>query len=314
MARGPRLLACGVGLLGLAAPLHAQLNVGASAGAIRYEQAPGATSLELNPELTLTGTRALLDATGDATTASDGSGALAGGATLWGATRPVLDHLQLDGWLQGSYTKPAGDSASGSLLAFGEGAWAGDGYGAGVGAGVLRGMVAGLPAVNAVRGSVRGWATAGPVSLALSVQPTALSTRVWFTDVTGNAEWDPGSAEISGTVQVRQSPATGLDVGGEASVTYHLTGRVALAASAGRYLRDPFQALPQGVHANVGVVLTVWNPRAVDERGVSKGELTDVDLSALGLNLHSFRGSGIRMNPATSKGMSAGGTGRGHRL
>ncbi len=305
--------------LAAAAPLRAQLNLGASAGAVRYEQVPGTTSLELNPDLTLTATRVLFNVTADATTASDGSGTLAGGGTLWGATRPVVGHLQLDGWLQGVYTKPAGDSSSYSALAFGEAAWAGDAGGFGLGVGGMTGFITGQGSVEAIRGSARGWHDVGPVSLGLAVQPTLLSTKVWFTDMSGSLEWDPGRSEITGTALLRQSPATGLDLGGELAFTYHITTRVAFAASAGRYLRDPFQGLPQGFHVNAGVVLTLWRPHAAEGEGVSKGELTDLDLKALGLSLHGLGHSLIRTNPATSKKLSGSGSGsssfgRGHHL
>ena len=304
----------------VAAPLRAQLVVGATAGAVRYEQLPGTTSLEVNPDLVLKAPRLLFELSGNATTASDGSGSAAGGATLWGATRPVLGHLQLDGTLQGSYTKPASDSSSYSLLGFGEAAWAGEGFGVGVGAGGLRGYIAGQGALDAVRGSLRAWKDIDPVSLSVSIQPTRLSTGTWFTDYTTNAEWDPGSEELSGTALLRQSVVTGLDLGGEVSFTHHFTRRVGFVASAGKYLRDPFQGLPQGFHVNAGVALTLWIPHEQDEEGVGKGELTDLDLKALGLSLHSLGRSGVRVSPASSKKLtSTGGSGnstfgRGHRL
>lgn len=300
-----------------AAPLHAQFNLGATAGAVRYEQVASTNSIALNPDLTLARPRLLWNLAGSATTASDGSRALEGGTTLWGATPPVAEHLQLDGMLQGSYNSPTGDSSSYSLLGFGEAAFAGDSYGVGIGGGVMRGVITGLSAVNAVRASARAWKSFGPWTVALSVQPTALSTKVWFTDVTGTAEIDPGNKEISGTLLLRQSPGTGLDLGGEGSFAYHITPRVAFQASAGRYLRDPFQGLPQGFHVNIGVVLTVWRPAAPEGEGVGKADLTDVNLKALGINPHGLGNSAIRVNPSTAKklsGSSGSSFGRGHHL
>ena len=316
MRRAWRVVVTGAGLAAVAAPARAQLNLGANAGQVRYETAPTTSSFDFNPELTLPGRRSLLDLTGSATTASDGSRSLAGGATVWGATPPVADHFQLDGLLQAVYTSPTGDSTSYALTGFVEAAYTGDDGGFAIGGGVLRGGITGLPALNAVRGSVRGWRDVGPLSLTLAVQPTALSTRVWFTDVTAGAEVDPGKSEIAGTALLRQSPATGLDLGGEVSVVYHLTPAVALAASGGRYLRDPFQGLPQGFHVNVGAVLTVWRPHTAEGEGVQKGDLSDLELKALGVG----RGGGnglLRNTPATSKklsGSSGSGFGRGHKL
>ena len=315
MRLGWSLLAVGTGLACAGAPAQAHFNLGATAGAVRYEQVAGTGSFAFSPELALPGVRRLLNLSASATTASDGSRSLEGGATLWGATPPVAGHLQLDGFLQGAYTSPRGDSTSYSLTGFAEGAFTGEDGGFALGGGGLRGVITGEPAVNAVRLSARGWRDLGPVSLSLAVQPTALSTRVWFTDVTANAEVDPGRSEISATVLLRQSPGTGLDLGGEGSYVYHLTPRVALAVSAGRYLRDPFQGLPQGLHVNAGAVFTVWRPRAAESEGVGKADLTDLELKALGLSPHGMGNAPVRVNPATSKrSANAGSNGRGHKL
>lgn len=296
-----------------AAPLRAQFNVGANAGAVRYEQVGGTGSVGINPDLTLTGTRLLWNLGGTATTASDGSRSLEGATTLWGATPMVASHVQLDGMLQASYTSPTGDSTSYSLLGFGEAAFTGESYGVAVGGGVLGAQITGSSAISALRASGRVWGEVGDWTLGLSIQPTALSTTVWFTDATATAEIDPGKMEIAGTALLRQSPATGLDLGGEGSFTYHLSPRAALAASAGRYLRDPFQGLPAGYHVNVGIVLTLWRPAAKESAGVGQADLTDLTLKALA---HGFGQSALRINPATSKklsGTSSGSTGRGHR-
>jgi hypothetical protein len=312
MARWLPVIMVGAACTVVAVPARAQLILGVKAGAVGYEQVPGTTSFAINPDLTLTGVRRLVDLTASATTASDGSRSLEGGVTLWGATPALAKHLQLDGMLQAAYANPRGDSTSYSLFGFVEGAFTGGDHGLAVGGGVLRGVITGQPAVNALRASVRGWLDAGPVSLSLSVQPTALSTRVWFTDATLDAEVDPGRSEISATALLRQSPGTGLDLGGEALYIYHLTPRVALGASAGRYLRDPFQGLPKGFHVNVGVVLTLWQQRSTEGEGVEQPDLTDLDFKALGINPRGLGQSAIRVTPATSKGGN--GNGRGHKL
>ncbi len=314
-------VAVGAASLCLTVPLEAQFNLGAHAGAVRYEQVSSAGSLALNPDLTLLGTRMLWNVGGTAATASDGSRSLEGATTLWGATPMVASHIQLDGMLQGSYTSPTGDSTSYFVLGFGEVAFTGDSYGVGIGGGVMTGGIQGFGALNAARGSARVWGEVGPATLALAVQPTALSTKVWFTDVSATAEVDPGNKEISGTLLLRQSPATGLDLGGEASFVLHFNQRVAFAASAGRYLRDPFQGLPGGYYINAGVVLTLWRPAAQESEGVGQANLTDLTLKSLGISPHGFGNSILRTNPATSKKLSGTSTGsgsssfgRGHHL
>ncbi len=302
-------------ILCAAAPLQAQFNIGTNAGAVRYEQVGGTGSVGVNPDLTLTGTRLLWNVGGTWSTASDGSRSLETATTLWGATPMVASHVQLDGMLQGAYTSPTGDSTSYSLLGFGEAAFTGEGYGVGIGGGVLGAQITGSSAISALRASARVWGEVGDWTLGLSVQPTALSTTVWFTDVTASAEIDPGKMEIAGTALLRQSPLSGLDLGGEGSFTYHITPRAAFAATAGRYLRDPFQGLPAGYHINVGVVLTVWQPAARESQGVGQADLTDVTLKSLGISGHGMGQSVLRTNPATSKKLSgtSGSSGRGHK-
>jgi len=139
--------ACGL----VSAPAQAQLNLGANAGAVRYEQVSGTSSFAINPELTLPGVHRLFKVAASATTGSDGSRSLEGGATVWGATPALAERLQLDGMLQGAYTSPRGDSTSYSLLGFVEGAFTGDDGGLAVGGGVLRGVITGQPAVRPPR-------------------------------------------------------------------------------------------------------------------------------------------------------------------
>ena len=300
--------------LSLVAPARAQFNLGANAGAIHYEQVPSTSSVGVNPDLTLVGKRGLWNVGGTWSTASDGSRSLEAATTLWGATPLVAAHLQLDGMLQGAYTSPTGDSTSYSLLGFGEAAFTCDGYGVGIGGGVLGAQITGSPAISALRASARVWGEVGDWTLGLSVQPTALSTKVWFTDVTASAEIDPGKMEIAGTALLRQSPLSGLDFGGEGSFTYHLSPRAALAASAGRYLRDPLQGLPSGYHVNVGVVLTLWRPAARETEGVGQADLTDLTLKSLGIRGNGLGNSVLRSNPATSKSNSGNSSyGRGHK-
>jgi hypothetical protein len=140
-----------------AAPLNAQLNLGATAGAVRYEQVGGTGSLGINPDLTLTGTRLLWNLGGTATAAGDGSRSLEGATTLWAATPMVAQHVQLDGMAQASYTSPTGDSTSYSLTGFGEAAFTGDDYGIGVGGGAMQGTITGLGSISALRASARAW-------------------------------------------------------------------------------------------------------------------------------------------------------------
>jgi len=300
-----------------AAPLRAQLSVALTGGTVRYENVATASSLSVSPDLLLTSPYLFFDAAANAASGTGGTRVIQGGATFWGATPPMGRFLQLTGLIQAQGTKPEGDVWSSAGQAFGEIALARPGRGVAVGAGGARGQLQGQPAVNALRTGARAWTTAGPAWVALSVQPTRMSDTsggAWFTDVGGRVQVNRGAWIVVGGATVRGGSGLTTSAGMDAAAFWRSPRGYSFEASGGRYLRDPYQALPAGWYLTAGVRLTLWTPRSAGLRS-NVGQAT---LSTVGVGSQAGTGlqgtSATRSVPAVTKPTSAGGsTGRGHR-
>jgi hypothetical protein len=304
----------------LAPALSAQLVVGATAGAVRYDGQSTTSSLALNPEVRYERRGFVLDIGGGYTAGSDGGRAADGGGTVWGSTRPGASHLQLDGLLQASLTHPRVDSSSSALFGLGEFAYALADHGIAAGLGTVQASIQGSPSVSALRTEVRGWYVLpdGDVTLTASVEPTRLAGS-WFTEFAGGAEWTPGAWDISGGLRLRQVPGSGVGLGGAASFSRDVTPRWAVELDAGRYLRDPYQGLPAGYFISLGVRLKLASWKTGTGEGVGAAALGDVGLKAaersFGFASHgnSGTGSGTGSGRTVSPGTNGRGTGNGHK-
>jgi hypothetical protein len=315
----PSSIGIAVGLLLLladASPLRAQLTLGATSGAVRYEQQSTTSSIAISPEARLERRGMILDASAGFTSGSDGGRVIDLGSSGWLASRPSAGHLQVDGLLQGSLTHPKGDSASSSALVLGEVAWAPEGHGVAFGLGGLTGHIQGQPSASAVRAEVRGWYDFGDVSATLSIEPTRLSGS-WYTEVAAGLETSPGPFDITGSLRVRQVSGSGLAAGGQAAVSWDATPRVAVELDVGRYLRDPFQGLPAGSFVSLAVRWKLMSWKGGGAGGVGQASLGDTDptANAAAQSLGFGRGSAKSNRSVTtvSHGNSAN-TGRGHKL
>src|SRR6266487_3457201 len=127
-----------------------------------------------------------------------------------------------------------------------------------VGAGFVTGVIEGEPGVGALRVRVRGWRQFVAASqLSLSVEATRL-LDAWYSDLVGGVTVDRprvvGSLWLSGRVS-RTSASSGA---ASVSLQYFLTPTIAVEASGGNYLRDPFQGLPRaGFAAGAVRIFTV---------------------------------------------------------
>ena len=297
-------------------PLFAQLMISTTGGSVHYDGQPSASSVQFAPEAHYERRGLSLDATGGYTTASDGSRSFDGGATGWAATRPSRGHLQLDGLVQGSLTSPAGDSASSSLFALGEVAWAGADRGVAAGAGVAHGAIQGAPSANAFRAELRGWREVGSVTLAGSLEPTRLNGS-WFVEYAGSAERAVGPLDVTGSVRVREASAAPASVGGGAEVAWDLNRRITADLQAGRYLRDPYQGLPAGGFVTLGVKVKLVYLAGGTGEGVGAASLGDVTVRAaansLGFGTHGTSHRPTSSLPSSGGGTPGRGTGNGHR-
>jgi hypothetical protein len=303
----------------LAPVLSAQLVLGATAGAVKYDAQSTTTSLALNPEIRYENRGFVLDVGGGYTAGSDGGRVADGGGTIWGSTRPQTSHFQLDGLLQMSLTHPQADSSSSAVFGLGEVAYTLAGRGIAAGLGTVQATIQGTPTVGAFRTELRGWAVVadGDVTLTGSVEPTRLA-GAWFTEFATGAEWTPGAWDVSAGLRLRQATGSGTTLGGAGSVSRDVTPRWAVELDLGRYLKDPYQGLPAGYFISLGVKLKIANWRTGTGEGVGAASLGDVSLKAaersFGFSSHGGTAttSGSGSGRTTSPGNSGSG-GNGHK-
>ena len=118
--------------------------------------------------------------------------------------------------------------------------------GVAVGAGFVTGVIEREPGVGALRIRGRAWwqLSASPTQLSLTTEATRF-LGAWYTDVVGGATFDGtrivGSLWLSG----RLSKSYGSTGAASATLQYFVAPSIAVEASGGNYLRDPFQGLPR---------------------------------------------------------------------
>ena len=115
-----------------------------------------------------------------------------------------------------------------------------------VGAGVVTGVIERVPGVTALRLRARGWwqLPRSPAQLSLTVEGTRL-LGAWYTDVVGGVAVDRNRVVGSLWVSGRLSKTYGSTGAASASLLYFVRPAIAVEASGGNYLRDPFQGLPR---------------------------------------------------------------------
>ena len=148
----------------------------------------------------------------------------------------------------------ASGSASGVLETIWTGGSAGGNGGAAVGVGGITGVIEGLPGVAALRLRGRGWwqASQSPAQLSLTIEANRFFDA-WYTDVVGGLNLDRGHVVASLWVSGRLSATYGSSGAASAAFLYYVTPTIALEASGGNYLADPYQGLPRAGFITAGV-------------------------------------------------------------
>jgi len=120
------------------------------------------------------------------------------------------------------------------------------GNGIAVGAGFVTGVIQQEPGVGALRVRGRAWWQPGasPTQLSLTTEATRF-LGAWYTDVVGGVSFDRARTVGSLWLSGRFSSVYGSTGAASASLQYFLTPSLAVEASGGNYLRDPFQGLPR---------------------------------------------------------------------
>jgi hypothetical protein len=142
-------------------------------------------------------------------------------------------------------------------------------------------------------------------------------TGTWFTDYGARVQAYQGPWILLGGATIRQGSGITTSAGMDAAAVWHPPGRVSVEMSGGRYLRDPYQALPAGWYLSAGLRFTLWTPPAVTGgASVRQASLTTLTIGGQS----TLAGSTTRSVPSVTKstggtgtGTGSANTGRGHR-
>ncbi len=224
----------------LSAQQSASLGVGT--GGVRYSGGSSFSALTASPAAQRLSPWSYLGVGGSLSLLERGVWAAQGRADVWAAltkrttgTRPALSATIA------ASTRSDGIGA-GSVIALVEAFR----DGGAIGAGVVTGMIEGVPGVGALRLRARGWwrLNDSPSQVSLGVEGTRFLGS-WYTDVVGGVTIDRGRLVGSLWASGRLSKTYGSTGAASASLQYFLSPFVAVEASGGNYLRDPFQGLPR---------------------------------------------------------------------
>jgi len=241
-------LLCGVAPLALAA--QRQASVGVGTGVVRYAGgssfsaltvSPAAQSLSISRYLALNGSVSLLEA---GVWASQGRGDVWSALAHLGNTR-----VAVSGTIGFSTRSDGVAAGSGSALV--EAVRSDFAIGAGAVSGVIQ-QEAGVAAFR-VRGRA-WWQLGAPTQLSFSTEATRF-LGAWYTDVVGGLSFDGSRIVGSMWLSGRLSKTYGSTGAAIATLQYFLTPSLAVEASGGNYLRDPFQGLPRAGFITGGVRL-----------------------------------------------------------
>ncbi|HMG19252.1 MAG TPA: glycogen-binding domain-containing protein [Gemmatimonadales bacterium] len=250
MRMGPVLFLALLAAAPLPLSAQRQASLGLGTGVVRYAGGSSFSAFTVSPAAQRISPFIYLGAGGSVSLLDGGVWASQGRADVWAAlshrdsgVRPAVSATIA------TTTRSDGDAAgSGSALleAVWSAAWE-RGYGGGaLGVGPVTGVIEGVPGVGALRVRARGWwqFSGSPAQLSLTVEGTRF-LGAWYTDVVGGVTLDRhriiGSLSASG----RLSKTYGSTGAASASIQYFVSPAIAVEASGGNYLRDPFQGLPR---------------------------------------------------------------------
>ena len=253
----------------VALPLRAQqpISLGVSTGIVRYSGGSSFSILTLAPAVQQFSPFIYAGAGGSASLLEGGIWASQARADLWAALsqrtrgfRPAISAM-----VAGSARTDGAEALSASAVL--ETIWTnpherGDG-GAALGVGAVTGAIEDVPGVTSLRLRGRGWwqASGSPAQLSLTVEANRLLGS-WYTDLVGGVNYDRDRIVASAWLSGRLSAAYGSSGAASAAVLYYLSPTLALEASGGSYLADPYQGLPRAGFASGGIRIFT-SPRAL---------------------------------------------------
>ncbi|PYP56898.1 MAG: hypothetical protein DMD40_09555 [Gemmatimonadetes bacterium] len=218
-----------------------QASLGIGPGIVRYSGGSSFSALTLSPAAQRLSASTYLGAGGAVSLLERGVWASQGRADIWAAF-PV----------QTGGIRPA-LSATISASTRSDGVAAGSGVAlieavrnnVALGVGAATGVIQQEPGVGALRLRGRAWwqLQAAPAQLSLTTEATRF-LGAWYTDVVGGVTFDGARTVGSLWLSGRLSKTYGSTGAASMTLQYFLTPSVAVEASGGNYLRDPFQGLP----------------------------------------------------------------------
>ena len=244
----------------VALPLRAQqpVSLGASTGIVRYSGGSSFSILTLAPAVQHFSAFLYAGAGGSASLLEGGIWAGQARGDLWAALsrgtrgfRPAVSAT-----VAGSARTDGAEALSASAVL--ETIWTnpqarGDG-GAALGIGAVTGAIEDVPGVTSLRLRGRGWwqASGSPAQLSLTVEANRLFGS-WYTDLVGGVNYDRDRIVASAWLSGRLSAAYGSSGAASAAILYYLSPALAVEASGGSYLADPYQGLPRAGFASGGI-------------------------------------------------------------
>jgi len=239
-----------LGLAPLALSAQRQASIGAGPGVVRYAGGSSFSALTISPAAQSLSSSRYLAASAALSLLERGVWASQGRADVWSAlAKRGSTRLAVSGMI-GFSTRSDGIAAgSGSALV--EAVRNGFAIGAGVVSGVIQ-QEAGVAAFR-LRGRA-WWQLGAPTQLSFSTEATRF-LGAWYTDVVGGISFDGARTVGSIWLSGRLSKTYGSTGAASATLQYFLTPSLAVEASGGNYLRDPFQGLPRAGFITGGVRL-----------------------------------------------------------
>jgi hypothetical protein len=227
-----------------------QASLGIGSGIVRYAEGSSFSALTVSPAAQWLTPSTYLGVGGAVSLLEGGVWASQARADLWAGLPVRTDRIRpaLSATLSG--TTRSDGVAAGSAVAVLE-ALRGN---VALGAGIVTGVIEREPGVGALRVRGRTWwqLNAAPAQLSLTTEATRF-LGAWYTDVVGGVTFDGARTVGSLWLSGRLSKTYGSTGAASATLQYFLTPSVAVEASGGNYLRDPFQGLPRAGFVAGGV-------------------------------------------------------------
>jgi hypothetical protein len=238
-----------------------QASVGAGAGVVRHEGGASFSALSVTPAVQRLSPSLYLGAGGSISLLTEGALATQANGEIWAAFARARW-----GDTQGAINATIAASSRSDGIGAGAGAAlvelvsSKSRGGVGFGVGSAGGVIEGAPSVAALRVRARSWwqqREVGP-QFSFIIEGTRFA-GAWYTDFVGGLTLERPRLVVSLWVMARASATYGSTGAASGTLQYFLSPGIALEASGGSYLRDPFQGLPRAGFGGAGIRVYVKN-------------------------------------------------------